>query len=74
VSDVSGNPVSQVVSVTASLASGSGGLNGTTTVQTNTSGVGTFTNLSVNQQGGKTLQFTVTGVGSVISSSFNISP
>jgi hypothetical protein len=71
VRDVSGNPVSGVT-VTATKESGNGTLNGTTAVQSNASGVATFSNLSISQQGGKTLRFTIPGGAFVVSSSFNI--
>jgi hypothetical protein len=72
VRDASGNPVSGVT-VTPTKESGSGNLSGAA-AQSNASGVATFTNLSFDQQGGKTIRFTITGGAFVISSSFNITP
>lgn len=73
--DASGNPVSQSgVPVTAALASGPGNanLNGTTTVNTNSSGVATFTNLQIDRQGTFTIRFTSGSLQSVISGSITI--
>lgn len=73
--DASGNPVSQSgVPVTAALASGPGNgqLKGTTTVNTNSSGLATFTNLRIDRQGTYTIQFTSGSLQSVISSSITI--
>jgi hypothetical protein len=57
--DASGNNVSQSgVTITASIASGTGTLGGTATASTNTSGVATFTNLSITSAAGAfTLRF-----------------
>ena len=73
VRDVSGNTVSGVT-VTASLASGSGTITSGSTAQSDASGVATYSALSISQQGGKTLRFTIPGGANVVSASFNISP
>lgn len=61
--DGSGAGVNNVV-ITASLASGGGTLGGTVTATTNTSGVASFTNLSISgAAGNRTLAFTAAGSG-----------
>jgi hypothetical protein len=55
------------VSVTAELASGTGILLGTKTVQTNTSGRAVFTNLAISGSGTYTIRFTAAGLTEVIS-------
>jgi hypothetical protein len=55
------------VSVTAELASGSGTLLGTKTVQTNNSGRAVFTNLAISGSGTYTIRFTAAGLTAVIS-------
>ena len=70
VRDMSGNPVSGVT-VTATKESGGGTLSGTTAVQSNASGVATFTNLSFDQNGAKTIRFSIPGA-SVVSGSITI--
>jgi hypothetical protein len=50
------------VSVTAELASGTGTLLGTKTVQTNTSGRAVFTNLAISGSGSYTIRFTAAGL------------
>jgi hypothetical protein len=57
-------------SVTAAIATGTGTLNGTTTV-TSVNGVATFTNLSITGSGAYTLRFT-SGSVTVNSASFNV--
>ena len=73
VTDISGNVLSNIT-VTASKETGAGNLGGTTTATTNTSGVATFSNLSFNQPGAKTLRFTANSGSSpfVISASFTV--
>lgn len=55
------------VSVTAELASGTGTLLGTKTVQTNSSGRAVFTNLAISGSGTYTIRFTAAGLTAVIS-------
>jgi len=63
VEDVSGNPVSGST-VTASIASGSGSLGGTTTATVGPSGVASFQNLSISGTVGvRTLRFAVGATG-----------
>jgi hypothetical protein len=57
VRDQSGNPVGGAA-VTASLASGSGSLEGNTTAVTNGSGVASFADLGINGTGEHTIRFT----------------
>jgi acetyl esterase/lipase len=65
VQDVSGNPVPGV-DVVATVASGGGSLNGTTTVATGGGGSATFSTLSLNgSPGERTLRFTSEGKQSV---------
>lgn len=67
VADVSGNPVPSV-DVVATIESGSGSLNGTTTVATTTGGSATFSTLSLTgSPGERTLRFTSEGIQSVSS-------
>jgi hypothetical protein len=74
--DVSGNTVSQAgVAVTASIATGGGTLAGAVTVSTNANGAATFTDLSlIGLVGTRTLQFTATGLTSVVSSAIDLQP
>jgi hypothetical protein len=74
VTDASGNTVTtSTVSVVASIASGSGTLNGTTTVAA-VNGVATFTDLVLSGTPGNfTLSFTPTSLTAVTSSSFALS-
>lgn len=58
--------------VLMTLSSGTGVLSGTTTQNTNASGVATFSNLNINLVGTKALTATSTGLVSAISSSFQI--
>jgi uncharacterized protein YjdB len=71
--DASNNSVAQSgVVVTASIASGSGTLGGSTTATTNGSGVATFSNLRITGSGSYTLRFTVSGLTSVTSSTITL--
>jgi hypothetical protein len=72
--DAGSNPVSQAgVSVTLSLASGTGALSGTATQATNAAGLATFAGLSVNLVGTKTLSAASGVLTGATSSSFVIS-
>ena len=64
--DAQGNTVAQAnVSVTATITAGGGTLGGVTLVQTDASGVATFTDLSLSgNSGGRTLTFSASGVSS----------
>ena len=75
VRDAAGNLVSTPsVVVTAGLASGGGGLAGTTTA-TAVSGVATFNDLTITGLvGPRTLTFTATGLAAATSSSFTLAP
>jgi hypothetical protein len=72
--DGAGNAVAQAgVSVSVSLATGTGALKGTTTVQTDASGVATFTDLSITgAPGQRTLRFTAPGLTSVTSNAITL--
>ncbi|HEX9165911.1 MAG TPA: carboxypeptidase-like regulatory domain-containing protein, partial [Gemmatimonadales bacterium] len=72
--DAGGNAVSQSgVTVTATIASGTGTLGGTTSVATDGSGVAAFTNLSLTGTVGTfTLQFSATGLTSVTSGTITL--
>jgi hypothetical protein len=70
--DQSGNLWSNSITVTASLASGSGTLQGTTTV-TSVDGIATFTNLSHNVAGTITIAFSSTGLVSAVSTDVVVS-
>jgi hypothetical protein len=72
VGDEGGNPVSGV-QVTASLASGSGALEGATTATTDASGIARFGDLGIRGSGAHTIKFTA-GSASATSSSITISP
>jgi hypothetical protein len=66
--DAIGNPVaSPGVSVTVALASGSGLLDGTLSVQTDATGVARFTDLSIDGNGPHTLIFAASGLASIVS-------
>lgn len=69
----SANVARSGVSVTAAIASGTGSLSGTTSVNTDANGVATFTNLVITGTGAHTLQFTSSGLTSVTSGSFTVS-
>jgi hypothetical protein len=73
--DASGNNVSQSgVTITASIASGTGTLGGTATASTNTSGVATFTNLSITSAAGAfTLRFSSGSLTAATSGTITIS-
>jgi hypothetical protein len=71
VKDGNGNPVAGIV-VTASVASGSGTLEGTTTATSDASGVARFGDLGIQGTGAHTLQFS-TGTSSVTSSPIDLS-
>ncbi len=57
--------------VTASIASGTGALSGTTTVNT-VNGVASFTNLKIAGSGSHTLNFSATGLASAVSAPFAV--
>jgi len=71
VKDGGGSPVGGA-EVTASIASGSGTLEGKTTATTNASGVAKFGDLGINGTGAHTLEFTA-GSATVLSSPINLS-
>src|SRR5439155_1374912 len=62
------------VSVTMTINSGTGTLSGTTVLSSDGSGIATFSNLSINLSGGKTLKAASGALTPAISSSFSISP
>ncbi len=72
--DRAGTPVDTAgLTITASLASGSGSLLGTTTVVTNANGQATFSNLKIaGTVGSKALQFTSSGVTGIQASSLTL--
>ena len=70
--DGSGNPVADA-QVTASIASGGGTLEGTTTATTDASGTATFADLGISGTGEQTIEFT-SGTFSVISSPVDLDP
>lgn len=72
--DAANNPVSQsLISVTATINSGGGAIGGTTSVNTNSSGVATFTNLSIaGTIGNRTLHFAATSLTAVNSATINL--
>jgi len=70
VKDASGQPVAGV-QVTASVASGGGTLEGTTTATSDASGIATFGDLGIEGTGAQTLQFTA-GTSSVTSAPVNL--
>ena len=74
VRDAANNPVPQAgIAVTAAIATGGGTLGGTVTVNTDASGVATFTNLAISGTvGNRTLQFTSPGLSSVTSGAITI--
>jgi hypothetical protein len=72
VRDDAGNPVSSI-QVTASLASGSGTLEGTTSATTDGTGTAKFGDLGIRGEGDHTIEFTA-GSESVTSSPVDISP
>jgi hypothetical protein len=64
---------SSAVPVTLNIASGNGTLSGTTTRSTNSSGIATFTDLSINLSGSKTLSASSPGLTTGVSTTFTIS-
>ena len=72
VTDAGGNPASGV-QVTASTASGSGTLEGSTSATTDAAGVARFGDLGISGTGSHTLEFTA-GAASVTSSPIELSP
>ncbi len=72
--DGAGNPVSQVgVTVTATIATGTGTLGGTATAVTNASGVASFTSLAISgPTGSYTLSFGATGLTPAVSGTITI--
>lgn len=70
--DPSGNPVAGA-EVTASIASGGGTLQGTTTATTNSAGVAAFGDLGISGTGEQTLEFT-SGTASVTASPIDLLP
>jgi hypothetical protein len=74
--DAGGNAVSQAgVDVTVDIASGGGTLGGTLVATTNSSGVASFTDLSITGIiGNRTLSFSAPALSGVTSSSVNITP
>jgi uncharacterized protein (TIGR02145 family) len=73
ITDAGGNTVtSSTQSVVASIASGTGALSGTTTVQA-VNGVATFTNLKITGSGSHTITFTPTSLIAATSQSFSVS-
>ncbi len=75
VRDSLGNTVdTSGISITLSISSGTGVLAGTVTRTTNTNGIATFDNLSINLAGSKQLTASSTGLPSVTSNIFTISP
>jgi len=73
--DTLGNPVAAAgLPVTIAIASGTGTLTGTATRNTDSTGSATFSNLSINLAGSKTLSAASTGITSTTSSAFTITP
>ncbi|HEY9228182.1 MAG TPA: Ig-like domain-containing protein, partial [Gemmatimonadaceae bacterium] len=71
--DVSNNAVSQAgVTITAAVQTGTGILGGTLTAATNSSGLATFTNLSILGTGAHTLRFTSPNLTQIVSGSIGI--
>ena len=70
--DGGGNPVA-AAQVTASIASGGGTLEGTTTATTDANGTATFGDLGISGTGEQTLEFT-SGTFSVVSSPVDLNP
>jgi hypothetical protein len=69
--DAFGNRSTSTLAVTAAVASGSGVLSGTTTVNA-VNGVATFSNLKITGLGVHTLTFTAPGLASTTSASFTV--
>ncbi len=72
VRDALGNDAASSVSVTLSISSGTGSLSGVTTQSSNASGLATFSGLSINLSGSKTLSASAPGLVSATSSAFTI--
>lgn len=74
VTDAAGNPVdASGIEVTASIASGGGTLEGTTTVQTDASGRAVFTDLAIaGAAGARTLTFSAAGLESATSGTVTV--
>jgi hypothetical protein len=72
VSDAGGNPMPEI-QVTARVATGSGTLEGNTTVTTDASGIASFPDLGIRGSGSHTLEFTA-GSANAASSEIAISP
>jgi hypothetical protein len=73
ITDAGGNTItSSIANVVATIASGSGTLNGTTTVAA-VNGVATFTNLKITGSGSYTITFTPTPLIAATSESFSVS-
>ncbi|MDB4913274.1 MAG: hypothetical protein JWM95_918 [Gemmatimonadetes bacterium] len=73
VTDVGGNPVSGNVTITAAMASGVGTLSGTVAMPTGGSSIASFTNLIISgSSGAHTLQFSASGLTSVVSNVINL--
>ncbi|HEX9893216.1 MAG TPA: Ig-like domain-containing protein [Gemmatimonadales bacterium] len=71
--DQNGTPVSTSgVTITASLASGSGTLGGTLTAPTNASGRAEFSDLRITGSGEHTIRFSADGLTSVVSNPINV--
>ncbi len=68
------NVTASGVPVTLSIASGTGILSGTTTRSTGSTGLATFSDLSVNLTGSKTLSASSAGLGTAVSTAFTIVP
>jgi hypothetical protein len=72
--DAIGNPVTEAgTSVTVAIASGSGSLLGTLSVQTDANGVARFTNLAIQGSDSHTLIFGAPGLATVVSSPIIVS-
>jgi hypothetical protein len=69
-----GNTAPPAAGRRASLASGSGSLRGTVSIATNTSGVASFSHLSIDQTGSHALRFTAERPGTITSNPFVVSP
>ncbi len=67
------NVLTNGVSISLALTTGTGVLSGTSTQPTNASGISTFGNLSINLSGSKQLTASGTGLTSLLSSTFMIS-
>lgn len=74
ITDAVGNVIAgSTAAVTAAIATGSGTLSGTTTVNA-VNGVATFTNLTITGTGPAALAFTVAGLTAATSASFTVAP